>query len=107
MSEKSNPLEIAIDRDGDDVRLIVSGEVDLESSRALSEALSEVVSSRQVSLDLTGVGYMDSTGLRTILVAKEELERAGGNLNVVAASNIVNRLIQISGVSELLGQPEG
>ena len=107
MSEKSNPLEIAIDRDGDDVRLIVSGEVDLESSRSLSEALSEVVSSRQVSLDLTGVGYMDSTGLRTILVAKEELERAGGNLNVVAASNIVNRLIQISGVSELLGQPEG
>jgi anti-sigma B factor antagonist len=107
MSEKSNPLEITIDRDGDDVRLIVSGEVDLESSRALSEALSEVVSSRQVSLDLTGVGYMDSTGLRTILVAKEELERAGGNLNVVAASNIVNRLIEISGVSELLGQPEG
>jgi len=108
MAEKSNPLEITIDRDSDDVRLVVSGEVDLETSASLREALSEIVSSRHVSLDLTGVGYMDSTGLRTILVAKEEIERAGGTLDVAAASTIVSRLIEISGVSELLAhQPEG
>lgn len=107
MPEKANPLEITMDRNGDDVRLVVSGEIDLETSASLSEALSEVVSSRHVSLDLTDVGYMDSTGLRAILVAKEEVERAGGALDVAAASNIVGRLIEISGVGELLvHQPE-
>lgn len=104
MADKFNPLEITMDRDGDDVRLIVAGEIDLETSGSLSEALSEVVTSRRVSLDLTDVEYMDSTGLRTILASKEDIERAGGTLEVAAASTIVSRLIDISGVSELLAQ---
>ena len=104
MADKSSPLEITMDRDGDDVRLVVAGEIDLETCASLSEALSEVVTSRHVALDLTDVGYMDSTGLRTILAAKEEIEQAGGTLEVAAASTIVSRLIDISGVSELLVQ---
>lgn len=102
MPDKANPLEITMNQEGVEVRLTVSGEVDLETSAALTEALTEVVSSRHVALDLTDVGYMDSTGLRAILVAKEDIERAGGTLEVVAASRIVARLIDLSGVTGLL-----
>ena len=55
-----------------------------------------------VHLDLSSVEYMDSTGLRTVLVAKGEIERAGGSLDVVAASNIVSRLIEITGIEGLI-----
>jgi anti-sigma B factor antagonist len=99
---KSSPLEIELDRSGDNVTLVVTGEIDLESSTALGDALDELVTSPTVLLDLSGVGYMDSTGLRTILVAKEAIERTGGTLRISAASNIVTRLIEISGVGALL-----
>lgn len=99
---KHSPLEISVDRRGDDAIVVVNGEVDLESSVVLSGTLAEL-NARHVTLDLTEVAYMDSTGLRAILVAKEDVERAGGTLDVSAASKIVSRLIEISGVGELLG----
>ncbi len=107
MPDKANPLEITMDHEGDEVRLAVRGEVDLETSAALTEALTEVVSTRHISLDLTDVGYMDSTGLRAILEAREAIERAGGTLEVAAASNIVARLIDISGVTGLFSPQPG
>jgi len=95
-------LEITIDRGDDGVTLVVRGEIDLESSAALADALATMVSPHHVSLDLTDVAYMDSTGLRTILVAKEDIERGGGTLGISAASNIVARLVEITGVDGLL-----
>lgn len=100
---KSSPLEISMDRAGDEATVVVNGEVDLESSASLSDALGEVLTCRTVSLDLTGVGYMDSTGLRAILVAREDIEQAGGTFRISSASNIVTRLMEISGVGGLLG----
>ncbi len=99
---KSSPLAITVDRDGETTTIVVAGEVDLETSAALSDALDEVVTARRITLDLTEVAYMDSTGLRAILVAKDDIERAGGTLEVSAASKIVSRLIEISGVGGLL-----
>lgn len=101
---KSSPLRITVDRAGDTTTVVVSGEVDLETSGTLSDALAEAGTARRVTLDLTEVAYMDSTGLRAILVAKDDIERAGGTLDVSAASKIVSRLMEISGVGGLLGE---
>lgn len=110
MSDKtSNQLEISVEYDGGAATMVVAGEVDLDSSTALAEALAGALASArsapEVSLDLRGVRYMDSTGLRAILEAQHNAERAGGRLTVMATSNIVRRLIEISGVAELLGLP--
>ena len=45
---------------------------------------------------------MDSTGLRAVLMAREGLLQSGGSLDVVAASAIVRRLIEITGLHDLL-----
>ena len=60
------------------------------------------MTSARVHLDLTGVDYMDSTGLRAVLVAREDVREAGGDLDIVAASSIVTRLIEITGIEDLL-----
>lgn len=104
----STPLDIKVERTDGGVTLLVNGEIDLESSALLSDALVEVSTASRVHLDLTHVGYMDSTGLRAVLVAREEIEGRGGTLDIVAASSIVHRLIEITGLAELLGkQPSG
>jgi anti-sigma B factor antagonist len=99
---KPSPLEIDVDRDDATATITVTGEIDLETSGALHDALTSVYECHDVHLDLSGVDYMDSTGLRTVLVAKGEIERAGGSLDVVAASNIVSRLIEITGIDGLI-----
>jgi anti-anti-sigma factor len=107
----STPLDIAVDdtESGPERTVVVRGEVDLESSDQLSRVLTETVAalgegpSARLHLDLDGVGYMDSTGLRAVLMARDELIQRGGSLDVVAASTIVRRLIEITGLHDLLG----
>jgi anti-sigma B factor antagonist len=96
------PLSITVERNGAAAVVVVSGEIDLETSASLAAALTELGDAADVSIDLSGVAYMDSTGLRTLLSAKDEAARSGGTLRVSAASHIVSRLIEITGVEDLL-----
>ena len=48
------------------------------------------------------VTYIDSTGLRVLLTARDAAAEAGGDLRVSATSSIVARLIEITGSGELL-----
>ena len=99
---KPSPLEIDVERDDGSATLTLTGEIDLETSGALHDALTRVYGCPAVHLDLSNVEYMDSTGLRTVLVAKGEIERAGGSLDIVDASSIVTRLIEITGIDGLI-----
>jgi anti-sigma B factor antagonist len=103
-SSEANVGQLAIDlhvRD-DTATLTVDGEVDLDTTGRLTSALAEAGSCGLVLVDLAGVTHMDSAGLRCLMTANADIERRGGRLRVSAASNIVNRLIEIAGVGSLL-----
>jgi anti-anti-sigma factor len=94
-------VSVTIHRHGDDAAVTVRGEIDLESSAELGTALAGLEGPGEVTLDLSDVSYMDSTGLRTLLKARDAVVAAGGRLRVGATSSIVARLIEITGASEL------
>jgi len=80
--------------------LILSGEFDLASRPLLDEALARV-GEEQIEglvLDLSGVSFMDSTGLHGVLVAKDLCARRGCELLFVRGSSQVQRLFELSGV---------
>jgi anti-sigma B factor antagonist len=84
--------------------LTVSGELDMSSGPRLAAALEQVESTqRRVILDLSGVEFIDVTGLRVLLQARERARRAGVELAVVNASRGVRRLLSLTGTTELLG----
>ena len=67
-------------------------------------ALEQVESTqRRGILDLSGVEFIDVTGLRVLLQARERARRAGVELAVVHASRGVRRLLSLTGTTELLG----
>jgi anti-sigma B factor antagonist len=80
--------------------LILSGEFDLASRPLLDEALARVGQERieALVLDLSGVSFMDSTGLHAVLVAKDLCARRECELLFVRGSNQVQRLFELSGV---------
>jgi anti-anti-sigma factor len=103
LGEQPKALSVVVDNDRDDGTVVtVCGEIDLETCAELSAALATLDGSRNVSLDLGDVSYIDSTGLRVLLTARDAAEKAGGSLRVSTSSNIVARLIEITGANELL-----
>jgi anti-anti-sigma factor len=102
----SAPARLTIDLDTAEgtATLTAHGEVDLETVGQLSDALAAVTSSGHVDVDLADVSYMDSGGLRSLLIAKSDIEQLGGRLRVTAASSMVDRLLEIAGVADILYQ---
>src|SRR5215217_4724946 len=92
--------------DVDGVRLLeVFGELDLETAPRLCAALdaARVHRVKRVVVDLTGVDFCDSTGLRALIGASTELRVSGGRLAIACLPDgAVARLFRIAGARESL-----
>ncbi len=97
-------LQIRTETSADTHVLVLSGELDLASSGSLDTAIAELCmdGARRIVLEMEGLSFMDSTGLRAVLVGRELCEVNGGELLVGETSAQVRRLLDISGVAEKL-----
>ena len=97
MSELAAPLGIASSATG----WIVTGEVDAHTAPALADALFAPIAG-QPTLDLGGVSFMDSSGLRVLVEATKRARADGGDLVIVNATTAVARLVTIGGLADHL-----
>jgi anti-anti-sigma factor len=73
----------------------ITGEVDLSAAAAVEGAISDEAGSGNVVADLSGVTFIDSTGLRALVAAKDSLA-AGSRTLVLVAGDTVERLLSIT-----------
>lgn len=95
-------FSIVIDRSDDRIDLVLNGEIDLAVADELSTALDEAIAAaRAVWLDFSGVDFIDSMGLRTLIKAVNNAETSGVDLRLSAVSPPVSRVFDLAGVAEL------
>lgn len=92
-------FDLTVDRDERGAtRLTLRGELDLGTAERLEQALAAAYG--EVLLDLRGLTFMDSTGVRVLL---ESAERYAPGLRIVApASGDVRVTIEETGIAPLL-----
>jgi anti-sigma B factor antagonist len=81
----------------------VAGEVDVFSAPELAEQLAQLFDAgrRTVVVDLTSVTFLDSTGLGTLVAARNRAEEAGGHLPIIGSAERVLKLFRITGLDEV------
>jgi anti-sigma B factor antagonist len=92
--------------------LRLAGELDIASAPDVEAALHSACAGPAgsgVVIDLRKVEFMDSTGLRLILMAKELCADAGTELRVIPGPPQVQRLFEVTGLVDQLhfGTPRG
>ena len=92
-------LDVEIERDGGAFVVRAQGEVDLNNAEQLATGLRSAHGSDEpVILDLIGVPFMDSSGLRVLLLACEEL---GDRLALVMSpGSPIASLLDLAGVGD-------
>jgi anti-anti-sigma factor len=95
-------LSVDARREQDRVVLRLEGELDLASSPVLERALEgpEIAETPLLVLDLDGLRFVDSTGLRVILLAHESARGRGQEFAITPGSPQVQRLLSITSVAE-------
>jgi anti-anti-sigma factor len=89
---------------GDDlVCVVLGGEIDLGAADALGDELDAVFDEHGVPvvLDLHEVTFIDSSGMRVLLLARKRSAAEGRTLTVVNASLPARRVIELSGTAAL------
>jgi anti-sigma B factor antagonist len=95
-------LQVDAKSKDDRVVLQLSGELDLASSAILERALgtAEIAATPLLVLDLDELRFVDSTGLRIILLAQEKSRERGQEFAITPGSPQVQRLLSITSVAE-------
>lgn len=98
--ELENPLTIEVHREGDEAVLTLTGELDPHTAPTLADELEAVRAdgATSVVLVLSGLTFVDSSGLRVLIAADRSLAEAGGQLVLRSPSETVRRLLEITGL---------
>ena len=89
---------------GDVLEVTVVGRLDAYWADHLSAALNEAVhdGAHRIRLDMAGVSYMSSVGLRVLLKFHKDLERIKGSFVVCNESAAVKTVLELAGLETLL-----
>jgi anti-sigma B factor antagonist len=80
--------------------VLAHGQIDLYSAPTFKTALVEAIDAGATELivDLTGVDFMDSTGLGVLIGVNKRLGQVGGAMAIVAPDETIRRTFEISGL---------
>jgi anti-anti-sigma factor len=106
MEDASDDQVLSVSMQSDDARVVFSlaGELDLHEAKRLSAAMSEVLtgSVTAIEVDARKLTFIDSAGIRAVLVARADAERIGVGFKLWGASPAVRRIMKIAGVEDLM-----
>src|SRR4051812_13611836 len=87
------------------VSIVLSGEVDLDNAPEIEAKIHQALDSElsAVTLDLSALNYVDSTGMRVLFLLASKLEGREVPLVVVCEpGSMARRVIELSGLTSLV-----
>ena len=87
------------------LRAALSGEVDHHGARAIMEELNRQIDlelPRELTIDLEGVTFMDSSGIAVLLRAWRRVGELGGSVQVVNVPTQAAKVLKTAGLDKLM-----
>ena len=97
-----------VQESGSRVTVSLEGEIDLDASPALREILLEQVEAAQtLHVDLSGVSYIDSSGIATLVEAFQASRRLERSFALTRPSESVARVLELARLDQVFTVLEG
>ena len=101
---KLGELSMSSEREGDVHSICLFGEFDLATAEAVERELErvEATDTAAIIVDLSGLEFMDSSGVRLMLIANARSRADANRLTLLRGPAAVQRVLELSGVERLL-----
>lgn len=101
--EDAGALRIAVSEHPPLARITLYGEFDIRSADAAARELEELLgrAPETVVIDLSGLEFMDSTGVKFLVEGLDKARARGIELALVDGGEPVRRVLKVSGVQAL------
>jgi anti-sigma B factor antagonist len=94
MTANDDALTVSVNPDG---VIVVNGDIDMAGGPVVEAAILEHENGAPVRLDLGGVTFIDSSGLRSLLAASRRAHERNTNVVLQSVGPEVARLLEITG----------
>ncbi len=83
--------------------ITVTGRIDSSNAEQLDAAFKEILDNgrNNIVMDLSGVNYMSSAGLRSLVAALRECKQRRGDVRLANVSERVGEVLSLSGLNKL------
>lgn len=98
-------MAVKASAEGRELYLAVSGEIDHHGAGEIMAELDREVDAhlpRRLRLDLSGVTFMDSSGIAVLLRAQRRMGELGGSLTVAGVPAQAGKVLQAAGLARLI-----
>jgi anti-sigma B factor antagonist len=95
------PLTLQTSTEGEAAVIALTGDLDLAGAAALEQELA-LVDAKAAVIDLRGLEFMDSSGLRAIVVCAQRAQDAGRRFALIPGAAQVMRVFDITRMRERL-----
>lgn len=103
-SGSSRPFSVRAEQDGHVGRLTLEGEFDLLGLDPARTALGELLAgdATAIAIDLSGLSFIDSSGLRFMMEAHRSCVERGRDLRLIPGGPDVQRVFSLTGLDAVL-----
>ena len=96
-------LDMQTDRDGNRAAVVLVGELDMLNAPDLTDHLTALLDDgvTELSVTLTGLEFIDSSGLSALIGVHQDADARGGRLTLVSPHERVVRLLHVTGLGDV------
>ncbi|MGC6516791.1 MAG: STAS domain-containing protein [Candidatus Puniceispirillaceae bacterium] len=87
---------------GEHARVILSGDVDLQTTSDLKTEITKITGVRHLEIDASSVTYIDSSGVAVLLMARQFCAQQNIQISLPSVSAAVFRVLEIAKLDKIL-----
>jgi anti-anti-sigma factor len=97
-------MEIVEQKSGNVLTLALQGRLDGMTSKGVEQKILALIEGgeRRLALDLSGLEYVSSIGLRVLMLAAKRLKAVGGKLAICGLKPAIKKVFDIAGFGSIL-----
>lgn len=90
-------------KEGDVTVLAIDGNLDAEGTQAMEEVVVGLLESGEKALlfDFSGLDYINSSGLRVLVLAYQRLKKASGKVAICGVKDYIQEVFEVSGYDKI------
>lgn len=100
---ESSELKVLKESVGNDIKIVLSGEIDIYTSQSFKNELNEVIKicKGDLFIDCKDLTYIDSTGLGILVGALKEIRKDNNEIYICNLKDNIKKLFLITGLDKL------
>lgn len=98
-------MELYVERQGDTLLVRLNGEIDHHTAASARREIDEAFDRErpaELTLDFSGVSFMDSSGIGLVMGRYRAATSAGARLRVTGTSGTVGKMMRLAGLEKIV-----